>query len=285
MLKGLKSISALLLCCAISGGTVYATPSERQVSQASQQQDGTCTGVVVDETGMTVIGDTVVIKETANGAITDLDGKFVIKNAKPGDVIVVTYVGYSPVEVTWNGQPLNITLKEDSELLEEVVVVGYGVQKKVNVTGAVSMVESDVLENRPVANVSQALQGQIPGLNLGIGTGGGALDGTMTINIRGAGTISTGSSASPLVLIDGLEGDMNALNPDDIENISVLKDASSSSIYGARAAFGVILITTKSGAAGKPKVNYSGNVRLTILSACLPCPTPTTSPRPSMQPR
>ena len=261
MLKGLKSISALLLCCAISGGTVYATPSERQVSQASQQQDGTCTGVVVDETGMTVIGASVVVKGTTNGAITDLDGKFTIKNAKPGDVIVITYVGYSPVEVTWNGQPLNITLKEDSELLDEVVVVGYGVQKKVNVTGAVSMVESDVLENRPVANVSQALQGQIPGLNLGIGTGGGALDGTMTINIRGAGTISTGSSASPLVLIDGLEGDMNALNPDDIENISVLKDASSSSIYGARAAFGVILITTKSGQSGKPKVNYSGNVR------------------------
>ena len=261
MLKGLKSISALLLCCAISGGTVLAAPSERQVSQANQQQDGTCTGVVVDETGMTVIGASVVVKGTNNGAITDLDGKFQIRNVKPGDVIVVTYVGYSPFEVTWSGKPLNITLKEDAELLDEVVVVGYGVQKKVNVTGAVSMVESDVLESRPVANVSQALQGQIPGLNLSVGTGGGSLDGTMSINIRGAGTISTGSTASPLVLIDGLEGDMNALNPDDIENISVLKDASSSSIYGARAAFGVILITTKSGQSGKAKVNYSGNVR------------------------
>ena len=261
MRKGLKSISALLLCCAISGGAVYAAPSERQVSQASQQQDGSCTGVVVDETGMTIIGASVVVKGTTNGAITDLDGKFVIKNVKPGDVIQITYVGYSPVEVKWNGQPLNITLKEDAELLDEVVVVGYGVQKKVNVTGAVSMVESDVLESRPVANVSQALQGQIPGLNLSVGTGGGSLDGTMSINIRGAGTISTGSTASPLVLIDGLEGDMNALNPDDIENISVLKDASSSSIYGARAAFGVILITTKSGQSGKAKVNYSGNVR------------------------
>lgn len=261
MLKGLKSISALLLCCAISGGTVLAAPSERQVSQANQQQDGTCTGVVVDETGMTVIGASVVVKGTNNGAITDLDGKFQIRNVKPGDVIVVTYVGYSPFEVTWSGKPLNITLKEDAELLDEVVVVGYGVQKKVNVTGAVSMVESDVLESRPVANVSQALQGQIPGLNLSVGTGGGSLDGTMSINIRGAGTISTGSTASPLVLIDGLEGDMNTLNPDDIENISVLKDASSSSIYGARAAFGVILITTKSGQSGKAKVNYSGNVR------------------------
>ncbi|HIZ32270.1 MAG TPA: TonB-dependent receptor [Candidatus Bacteroides merdigallinarum] len=261
MLKGLKSISALLLCCAISGGTVYATPSERQVSQANQQQDGTCTGVVVDETGMTVIGASVVVKGTSNGAITDLDGKFVIKNAKPGDVIVITYVGYSPVEVTWNGQPLNITLKEDSELLDEVVVVGYGVQKKVNVTGAVSMVESEVLESRPVANVQQALQGQIAGLNLTVGNSGGELGQSMSINIRGAGTIGSGSTASPLVLIDGMEGDMNALNPSDIANISVLKDASSASIYGARAAFGVILITTKSGQSGKPHVNYSGNVR------------------------
>ena len=104
MLKGLKSISALLLCCAISGGTVLAAPSERQVSQANQQQDGTCTGVVVDETGMTVIGASVVVKGTNNGAITDLDGKFQIRNVKPGDVIVVTYVGYSPFEVTWTSR-------------------------------------------------------------------------------------------------------------------------------------------------------------------------------------
>ncbi len=114
MRKGLKSISALLLCCAISGGAVYAAPSERQVSQASQQQDGSCTGVVVDETGMTIIGASVVVKGTTNGAITDLDGKFVIKNVKPGDVIQITYVGYSPVEVKWNGKPRNIRWMEDA---------------------------------------------------------------------------------------------------------------------------------------------------------------------------
>lgn len=210
---------------------------------------------------MGIIGASVVVKGTNSGAITDLDGNFRIPNVKKGDLIQITYVGYQPVEVKWDGTPLNITLKEDTELLDEVVVVGYGVQKKVNVTGAVSMVESDVLESRPVANVSQALQGQIPGLNLTVGNSGGELGSSMNINIRGTGTIGSGSTASPLILIDGMEGDMNALNPNDIENISVLKDASSASIYGARAAFGVILITTKSGKSGKPRVNYSGNVR------------------------
>ena len=261
MRKELKSISVLLLCCAMYGGTVQAAPNERQSMNAAQQQDGACTGVVLDGTGMTVIGASVVVKGTTNGAITDIDGNFRITNVKVGDIIQITYVGYKTVEVKWDGTPLNITLQEDTAMLDEVVVVGYGTQKKVNVTGAVSMVESDVLESRPVANVSQALQGQIPGLNLTVGNSGGELGSSMNINIRGTGTIGSGSSASPLILIDGMEGDMNALNPNDIENISVLKDASSASIYGARAAFGVILITTKSGQSGKPRVNYSGNVR------------------------
>lgn len=123
------------------------------------------------------------------------------------------------------------------------------------------MVDSKVLESRPVQNVAQALQGQIPGLNMSVGNSGGALDASMSINIRGAGTIGSGSSGNPLILIDGVEGDMNTVNPNDIANVSVLKDAASSSIYGARAAFGVILITTKNGNSGKTRVNYSGNVR------------------------
>lgn len=123
------------------------------------------------------------------------------------------------------------------------------------------MVDSKVIESRPVQNVSQALQGVVPGLNMSVGNSGGALDSSLSINIRGAGTIGEGSSGSPLVLIDGIEGDMNTVNPNDIENISVLKDAASSSIYGARASFGVIMITTKSGKSGKTRVNYSGNVR------------------------
>ena len=256
MLKGLKSISALLLCCAISGGTVLAAPSERQVSQANQQQDGTCTGVVVDETGMTVIGASVVVKGTNNGAITDLDGKFQIRNVKPGDVIVVTYVGYSPFEVTWSGKPLNITLKEDSEMLEEVVVVGYGTQKKVNLTGAVAMTEGDILENRPISNIAQGLQGAIPNLNITMPSGDPTA--TATFNIRGMTSINGGSA---LILVDGVEtNDISLLNPQDIESISVLKDASSAAVYGARAAFGVVLITTKKGKKNqKVTVNYNNN--------------------------
>ncbi len=146
------------------------------------------------------------------------------------------------------------------------MVVGYGTQKKVNVTGSVSMINSDVIESRPVANVSQALQGAIPGLNLSTTNAGGQLDATMTLNIRGSGTIGDGSVDSPLVLIDGIEGNLNTLNPNDIESISVLKDAASASIYGARAAFGVILVTTKSGKAGKVRVNYSGDVRFSTAT-------------------
>ena len=261
MLKVVKPIGMLLFCSALGMGNAYAIPSGGIANVQSVQQEGTCTGVVVDATGMTVIGASVRVKGTQNGAITDLDGKFSLKNVAKGAIIEITYIGYQPVEVEWTGQPLNITLKEDSELLDEVVVVGYGTQKKVNVTGAVSMVDSEVFESRPVQNVTQALQGQIPGLTMATPNTGGELGGEMSISIRGAGTVGAGSSAQPLVLIDGMEGDMNALNPNDIESVSVLKDASASSIYGARGAFGVILITTKSGQAGKTRVNYTGNVR------------------------
>lgn len=209
-----------------------------------------------------VVGATVVVKGTTNGTVTDMDGNFSLPGVKEGSILVVSYVGYLSQEITYTGQSsLRIQLKEDSKQLDEVVVVGYGSQKKVNLTGSVSTVDSKVLESRPVQNVSQALQGVIPGLNMSVGSSGGTLDSQLNINIRGGGTIGQGSSGSPLVLIDGIEGNMNTVNPNDIENISVLKDAASSSIYGARASFGVILITTKSGKAGKTRVNYSGNVR------------------------
>lgn len=251
----------LLISAAGSEWTAHAFPMQETAGIGSIQQTGLCQGVVKDVSGEAVIGASVVVKGTQNGSITDMDGKFRLRDVAPGSVLVITYVGYKTQEVKWEGPSLDITLQEDDELLDEVVVVGYGVQKKVNVTGAVSMVGSDVLESRPVQNVSQALQGQIPGLNLTVGNSGGSLDATMNVNIRGTGTIGEGSSSSPLILIDGMEGDMNALNPNDIESVSVLKDASSASIYGARAAFGVILITTKRGQSGKPRVNYSGNVR------------------------
>ena len=261
MFKNFKSVSMLLFLSAIGGGTVYAVSGESVTGIDAIQQKGTCTGIVKDATGEPIIGATVMVKGTTNGTITGLDGDFSLNNVPRGSVLQVSFVGYQTMEVEWKGTPLNVTLKEDTQLLDEVVVVGYGTQKKVNVTGAVSMVDSKVLESRPVQNVAQALQGQIPGLQMSVGNSGGSLDSSLSITIRGGGTIGAGSSGSPLVLIDGIEGDMNSVNPNDIENVSVLKDAASASIYGARAAFGVILITTKNGHAGKTRVNYSGNVR------------------------
>ncbi len=261
MLKQFKSVSMMLFLMGASSGMAFAIPASGMNDMRVTQQNGTCTGVVKDGTGETVIGASVVVKGTTNGTITDFDGNFSLDGVKKGDVIQISFVGFVTQEVVWNGQPLNVTLKDDNQTLEEVVVVGYATQKKVNVTGAVGMVDSEVLQARPVQNVSQALQGAVPGLNLSVGNSGGSLDGRMNINIRGAGTIGEGSGSSPLVLIDGIEGDMNTVNPNDIESVSVLKDAASASIYGARASFGVILVTTKSGKSGKAKVNYSGNVR------------------------
>lgn len=224
-------------------------------------EGGEVSGVVTDDQGP-VIGAAVMVKGTQNGVSTNPDGSYTLSGLQENDVIVVSLLGYDDVEVVWTGQAKqDFVLQTSTSFLDEVVVVGYGVQKKVNVTGSVSMVESDVLESRPVQNVSQALQGQIPGLNLNVGNSGGSLDSEMSINIRGAGTIGDGSAASPLVLIDGIEGNLNSINPNDIESVSVLKDASSSSIYGSRAAFGVILVTTKSGKTGRTNVSYSGNVR------------------------
>ena len=261
MLKRFKSVSMMLFLMGASAGTAFAVPASGMDDVRITQQNGTCTGVVKDGTGETVIGASVVVKGTTNGTITDFDGNFSLSGVKKGDIIQISFVGYVTQEIAWNGQPMNVTLKDDTQTLEEVVVVGYGTQKKVNVTGAVGMVDAEVLQARPVQNVSQALQGAVPGLNLTVGNAGGSLDGRMNINIRGAGTIGDGSGSSPLVLIDGIEGDMNTVNPNDIESVSVLKDAASASIYGARASFGVILVTTKSGKSGKAKVNYSGNVR------------------------
>ncbi|WP_374044379.1 SusC/RagA family TonB-linked outer membrane protein [uncultured Mediterranea sp.] len=239
----------------------YSVP-RYAVSESNAVQQGTvCKGVVKDATGETVIGATVVVKGTTNGTVTGIDGDFQLSNVERGAVIQISFIGYQTVEVTWQGTPLQVTLKDDTQALDEVVVVGYGTQKKVNVTGAVGMVDSKVLAARPVTNVSQALQGTVPGLNFTVGSEGGALDGSMSFNIRGTGTIGDGSGSSPLVLIDGIEGSLNSLNPNDVESVSVLKDAASASIYGARAAFGVILVQTKKGKAGKARVNYGVNVR------------------------
>ena len=222
-------------------------------------------GKVTDDKKTPLPGVSVVVKGSTHGTSTDFDGNYQIQ-AKAGDVLEFSFVGFTTqtkkVVGGGNSYTVNVQLKEDTQQLSEVVVVGFATQKKENLTGAVTSVDSKALENRPVNNVTQALQGNVSGLNFSVGNGGGQLDSNLSFNIRGTGTIGSGSSGSPLVLIDGMEGDMNTLNPNDIESISVLKDAASASIYGSRAAFGVILVTTKSGKDGRMTMNYNTNYRL-----------------------
>lgn len=260
--------AVMLLSATLATGSMAASPvqAETPASTETMQVNGTCSGIVQDAAGEPLMGASVRVKDTKMATVTNLDGKFSLINVPQGSTIVVTYIGCKPYEAVWSGNPLDIVLEDNSTALDEVVVVGYGTQKKVNVTGSVSMVGSEAFESRPSANVQQALQGAIPGLNLSQTDAGGELNATMSMNIRGAGTIGDGSVSSPLVLIDGIEGNMNTVNPNDIESVSVLKDAAASSIYGTRAAFGVILITTKSGTAGKVRVSYSGDVRFSTAT-------------------
>ncbi|MDO4782257.1 MAG: TonB-dependent receptor [Capnocytophaga felis] len=221
------------------------------------------TGRVTDENNSPLPGASIVVKGTTHGVSSDFDGNYEIQ-AKQGDVLEVSFIGFQTQskKVTGSGkQVINVILKEDAQQLEDVVVVGFGTQKKENLTGSVTSVDTKVLEARPVTSAVQALQGAVPGMNFSVGNTGGELNSNLNINIRGGGTIGKGSKASPLVLIDGMEGDLNTLNPQDIESISVLKDAASSSIYGSRAPFGVILVTTKSGREGRIQINYNNSFR------------------------
>lgn len=216
-------------------------------------------GTILDAAGIPVIGANIMVKGTAHGTITDLNGQFSL-DVPVGATLQISYIGMANQEIKIGNQTnLSITMKEDSEMLDELVVVGFGTQKKVNLTGAVGTVDSKALENRPVMTATQALQGAVPGLQ--ITQNSGNMEDRASISIRGIATIGEGSSGSPLILIDGMEGDINAINPQDIENISVLKDAASSSIYGSRAPFGVILVTTKKGKTGKPVLNYNNSFR------------------------
>ena len=254
-----------MLAVLVPSGMVYSAESAfAETAIITAQQSQVCKGIIKDTDGNPVIGASVLIQGTMTGAITDVDGSFTLPEAEPGNTLLIQCLGYKDLTVAYNGNPVNATLEFDTQMIEETVVVGYGTQKKTNVTGAVSMVNSDAIEARPVANVTQALQGAIPGLNISTSTNGGDLNASMSLNIRGTGSIS--SSDSPLVLIDGIEGDLNLINPNDIESVSVLKDAASASIYGARAAFGVILVTTKSGKEGKTRVTYSGDVRFSTAT-------------------
>ena len=222
----------------------------------NMEQDRTVTCIVTDRSGA-MPGANVLVKGTTNGAMTDNDGKAVLRGVAPDAVIVVQFIGYATVEVPVNNRStIRVLLRDDSLSLEETVVVGYGTQKKVNLTGAVDQVGAETFEGRPNANISQMLQGQIPNLNLKFTDG--RPNASPSYNVRGKTSIGQGGSA--LILIDGVEGDPSLVNPNDIESVSVLKDAASSAIYGSRAPYGVVLITTKSSSKGKPTVSYQTNL-------------------------
>lgn len=229
------------------------------VSAARAQQQGkTVTGTVVDANGEPVIGATIVVQgDATKGTVTDIDGNYTLPNVPDGATLDISYVGMKPQSIPLSGRTsINVTLVEDTELLDEVVVVGYGVQRKVNVIGSIASVDSKKLESRPAASVSNMLTGHMSGVTITQGSGRPGSDGG-TIRVRGVG--SFGAAPTPLVLIDGIPGALNDINPADIENISVLKDASSAAIYGSRAANGVILVQTKQGKEGKVSVMYNGS--------------------------
>lgn len=247
-----KVATTLLICMSLFLNVQYLS---------AQSQKTSVTGIVKDVLGEPIIGVSILEKGTTNGTITDFDGQFSL-SASANATLVLSYIGYLTQEVSVAGKPsLIITLKEDSKTLDEVVVVGFGVQKKVNLTGSIGTATAKDLEARPVATAVQALQGVIPGLNITTTGNGGELNAKKTMNIRGTATIGDDSKGDPLILIDGTEGDLNTINPQDIESISVLKDAAASSIYGSRAPFGVILVTTKTGKEGRATVNYNNSFR------------------------
>lgn len=216
------------------------------------QQTAQIKGTVIDNSGMGVIGATVVVKGTTNGVVTDFDGNFVL-NAKPGDVLEISYVGYKTQTVKATAQPMSITLQEDTETLDEVVVVGYGSTTKRDLIASVSTVKAEQLSNMPVSNIAQGLAGRSPGLI--VQAAGGGINATPKVSIRGGG--------DPIYVIDGIirsAVDFQNLSPDDIENMSILKDASATAVYGSRATNGIIQITTKRGKEGKAHIEYDFNM-------------------------
>lgn len=253
-----KSLNEALTSILKGTGATFRIQGKQIIIIAEPSSKGAIklySGVITDNQGEPIIGASVTIKGTYNGTLTDMDGKFTI-SAGIGATLSISYIGFTPKDILLGeNSTLRIILEENIQTLDDVVVVGYGTQKKINLTGAISQVNADELKDRPVNNMTQILQGAIPNLNISIGTGKPGEGGSL--NIRGNTSLSSGGA--PFVLIDGVPGNIDRVNPNDVESVTVLKDASASAIYGARAAFGVILVTTKSAQDGKTQIKYSNN--------------------------
>lgn len=252
-----KMLAPTDIACEFSGHQIALSKKEKK-------PEAVCGGRVIDKTGQPVIGAAVIIKGTSSGISTDADGRFTLPEAKPGDVLVVSSIGYETAEVAYRGTPVRVTLADETNLLDELVVVGYGSQKKVDVVGSIATVSSKELGSRPSPDVSNMLTGKMSGVTISQTTGKPGAD-AGTIRVRGVG--SFGATPEPLVLIDGMVGSLSDISASEIDNISVLKDASTAAIYGSRSANGVILVTTKRGEEGKTRVSYNGSVGVSKASA------------------
>ena len=255
-MRKMKAMGMLLALSSL-GGIIPSYATERGVGIEVLQQNGQCTGIVKDASGMTVIGASVIVKGTTHGTVTDVDGRFTIDGVKLGDVIQVSYVGYKDQDVKWNGSPLDIVLKEDAQALDEVVVIGYGAVRKADMAGAVSVMDNKAFKAQPITQVSDALQGRVAGVNV---VSDGIPGGSVKIRIRGTNSIN--KSNEPLFVVDGMvrESGLEGINPEDIQSMQILKDASSTAIYGSRGANGVVIITTKSGVKGQSSITFDTSI-------------------------
>lgn len=248
--------SAAMVSALLAGSPQMAFAEANDVQAV--MQTSVVKGRILDSTGEPIIGASIIEKGTTNGTITDIDGNFSLSVSSSKAILVVSYLGYKSVELSASDKKLNeIVLKEDTEMLDEVVVVGYGAVKKSDLTGAVASVSTKELTAAGISSAAGAMQGVVPGVNIQRSSnkpGSG-----YNILIRGLNTVS--GSTKPLIVIDGVPGaELENINPDDIEKIDILKDASSTAIYGSRATNGVVIVTTKRGKAGAPKVSYDGSV-------------------------
>ena len=240
----------------LSTVTALAAQSNSTIATATQQQNS-CKGTVKDASGEPIIGATIRIDGKTGGTVTDLDGNFVLNNLAKGAKLTITYVGYKAQTITWNGTPLNITLQDDANVLEETVVIGYGTVKKADLAGSVAVMDNKSFKDQPVARIEDALNGRMSGVQV---TSSGVPGGAMKIRVRGASSVN--KSNDPLYVVDGIvrQTGLEGISPEDIQSIQVLKDASSTAIYGARGANGVVMVQTKSGKAGVTQVTFDASL-------------------------